>query len=307
MFSQVVLFVDFLLYYAAPKFVAEIDLTKVQPAPTHYIGKDGDERIVDLVFQCPLKNGSGNLMAVIVFEHQSRNLKEIPQKLHKYISAIWDAEKKEGKPLSAPYFIVLRTGKKPYGKAYPAMTDSLPKGSDGKPLGKAVVIEYDVVDLPAWDFDKLIGGAVLRLALGMLHKMTGGKLDEFPEALKPLLEITDEEQMIELTKELLDLVDRAFAIHNRQLDEVMVSTALKPVFKEKEQSMRMTMFEKVEERGKAEAGRNAVLAVLEARFEKVPKKIEKAVLQMNDPIARKSRTVDAATCQSLKEFARCFE
>ena len=88
MFSRTLLFVDFLLHYADEKFIAEVDLKKIQPAPTHYIGKDGDERIVDLVFQCPLKSGDGNLMAVIVFEHESKSLKKIPQKLLKYISAI---------------------------------------------------------------------------------------------------------------------------------------------------------------------------------------------------------------------------
>ena len=123
MFSQLVVFVDFLLFYADQEFVHAIDLTKIAPAPTHYIGKDGGERIVDLVFQCPLKDGQGDLMAVIIFEHQSGSLKEIPLKLHKYISSIWDAEKKAGKPLSAPYFIVLRTAKEPHRRPLPKMAD----------------------------------------------------------------------------------------------------------------------------------------------------------------------------------------
>ena len=71
----------------APQFIKEINLKKITLAPTHYFGKDGKERIVDLVFRCPLKNGGGNLMAVIVFEHQSGSLKKIPQKLLKYIRA----------------------------------------------------------------------------------------------------------------------------------------------------------------------------------------------------------------------------
>jgi hypothetical protein len=88
MFGRLVVFIDFLLFYADQTFVNAIDLEKIAPAPTHYIGKDGSERIVDLVFQCPLKNGQGDLMAVIIFEHQSESLKEIPLKLHKYISSV---------------------------------------------------------------------------------------------------------------------------------------------------------------------------------------------------------------------------
>ena len=107
MFGQIFVFIDFLLHYADQKFVDEIDLNRIVPAPTHYIGGEGDERIADLVFLCTLKDGGGSLMAVIVFEHQGSHLKKTPQKLHKIISAVWTAETKEGKPLSAPYFIVL--------------------------------------------------------------------------------------------------------------------------------------------------------------------------------------------------------
>jgi hypothetical protein len=264
-----------------------------------------------LVFQCPLKDGSGNLMAVIVFEHQSGNLKRIPQKLHKYISAIWDAETKEGKKiLSAPYFIVLRTAKKPHRGAYPTISDSLPKARDGKPLGKMVEIEYDVVDLPAWNFDKLVGGTVLRLALGLLYKMTGENIDEFPEVMSLLRNITDEEQKIELTKELLQFVAKAFQAHHRRLDAAQVSKALNPVFPNKEQTMIKTIFEEREEvaeargeaRGQARGQAKAVLTVLRARFRKVPKKIEEAVLAMSDPIALESLLEHAIDSSTLDEF-----
>ena len=300
-------FADFLLNYADPEFVAEIDETQITSLPTHYIGKDGDERIIDLVFKCPLKNGNGSLMAIIIFEHQSGSLKKIPHKLLKYIAAIWDAEMKEGKPLSAPYFIVLRTEKRPHRGAYPKMSDLLPKGRDGKPLGHVPEIRYDVVDLPAWDFDKLVGGAVLRLALGMLHKMTGGNLDEFPEVLKLLSEITDEEQQIELSKELIDFLDKAFAAHNRELDEKIVSEALKPILKGKERAMIKTMFEKREEigeaRGRAEASRNMVLTALRKKFKKVPKHIEQTILAKSDPIALESLLEHAIDSNTLDEFS----
>ena len=43
MFGRLVVFVDFLLFYADREFVNAIDLSKIEPAPTHYIGKDADE------------------------------------------------------------------------------------------------------------------------------------------------------------------------------------------------------------------------------------------------------------------------
>ena len=316
MFGRVVVFMDFLTNYADPKFVAEIDVKKIQLAPTHYIAEKGDEQIVDLVFQCPLKSGNGSLMAVIIFEAQNNNLKAIPQKLLKYVSAIWDAETKAGKPLSAPYFIVLRTGKKPYrGRVYPKMSDSLPKGLDGKPIGKTVEIEYDVVDLPAWDFDKLIGGTVLRLAMGMLHKMTGDALDEYPKALLPLLEIADEGERIGLSKELMAFIVKAFAAHSRQVDEAALGKAFHPVLRGKEKAMIKTIFDEREDigeargiaKGKAEGKAETLVKVLRARFHRVPKETEKAILAMTDPIALDSWAVHAATCQSMQEFAEALK
>jgi hypothetical protein len=313
MFSRFVVFVDFLLFYADRNFVNVIDLSKIELAPTHYIGKDADERIVDLVFQCPLKDGQNNLMAVIIFEHQSESLKEIPLKLQKYISALWDAEKKAGKPLSAPYFIVLRTAKNPHRGLLPKMVDLLPKDRDGKPLGKLVEIEYDVVDLPAWNFDRLVGGPVLRAVLGILKKMIEGHADELPEAMLPLCEISDEEQKFELTKELLDFAAKAMAAHNRRLDEAILSQTLKPIFKDKEQEMIKTIFDEKYDAGVAvgiekgiEKGIETLQRILTKRLGDVPSAVRDKLHTIHDLDALGQLTDVALDCQSLAEFEQAL-
>ena len=50
-----------------------------------------------------------------------------------------------------------------------------------------------------------------------------------------------------------------------------------------------------------------VLAILEVRFNKVPKGIEKAVQSMSDPIALESLVEQAKACQSLGEFAESLK
>ena len=302
MFGRVVVFMDFLTTYADPKFVAEVDIKQIQPAPTHYIGQKGDERIVDLVFQCPLKNGNGSFTAVIIFEHQSGSLKKIPEKLIRYISAIWNAETKEGKPLSAPYFIILRTGKKPHRRRYPTLADSLPKGQDGEPLGHVPEIKYDVIDLPSWDFDKLRGGAVLRSALMMLHTATGGHLEDFPKALLPLLELP-EGKRIEITKELIDFAAKAFAANSRKLDAATASIAVEPIFRGKGQKMMKTIFEEQQDIGEAKGKAKMVINALRTRFGRVPKDMEQTILAMSDSIALESLHVQAIQSNTLDEFA----
>ena len=67
-----------------------------------------------------------------------------------------------------------------------------------------------------------------------------------------------------------------------------------------------TMVEIWKAEGKAETGRNMVLTVLRARFDRVPQEVESAIRQMNDPIALESWAAQAATCQSMEEFAEAF-
>jgi len=57
---------------------------------------------------------------------------------------------------------------------------------------------------------------------------------------------------------------------------------------------------------KIETARNMILTVLRARFGKVTKVIEREIRQMNDPVALDSWAAQAATCQSLEDFAEAL-
>ncbi|MDR1963874.1 MAG: Rpn family recombination-promoting nuclease/putative transposase, partial [Planctomycetaceae bacterium] len=242
-FGRILVFIDFLLYYADPQFVSNIEISKIDPAPTHYIGLTGDERITDLVFSCPLKNGTAQTRAIIVFEHIGDSLSELPIKLHSYASAIWKTEHKEGKELSALYFIVLRAGEKSLCGHYATLADLLPKDKNGQPIGIVPEIKYDVVDLPEIDLDQLRGSPVLRIGMGVLKKMTEGLEDEFAQALLPLLEIADEKQQTTITKEILDFASKVFAARNKRLRDEDIEKSLQPIFKERTKNMITTIFE----------------------------------------------------------------
>jgi hypothetical protein len=54
---------------------------------------------------------------------------------------------------------------------------------------------------------------------------------------------------------------------------------------------------------KTEARREMILEFLRGRFGNVPKNIERAINQMNDPIALKSLAARTASCKTLEEFA----
>ncbi|MDR3198338.1 MAG: Rpn family recombination-promoting nuclease/putative transposase, partial [Planctomycetaceae bacterium] len=242
-FGRLLVFIDFLQNYADPHFVSNIEINKIYPAPTHYFGLKGDEQILDLVFCCPLKKSNANMKAVILFEHAGSSLKTLPVRLLGLAGTIWWIElKKKQKVLSAIYFIVLRTGKKPRRRRYTQLADWLPKDENGQPIGAVPEIKYDVIDLPAINNDKLCGGTELRLGLGILKKMTEGMEDEFADAMLPLMEIDDAEQQAILTNELLEFTAKVFAARKKRLDAEMIDKALKPIFKERTKPMIMTIF-----------------------------------------------------------------
>ena len=58
-----------------------------------------------------------------------------------------------------------------------------------------------------------------------------------------------------------------------------------------------------EARGKAET----ILTVLRARLRRVPRETERVIGQITDPVALDSWAVQAATCQSLDEFAEAVK
>jgi len=203
------------------------------------------------------------------------------------------------------------------------MSDSLPKGRDGKPLGKVVEIEYDVVDVPARDFRTLLGSPQLRLAIGILNTMLGSREDELPEVLKPLLEITDQELRIELWKELLLFVDKALRAHNRQVDAIMLKKTLEPIFQDEVNTMIKSIFDEKffegksvgiaegeargEARGEIKGKASIVIQILLSRFNRIPKTMGNRLLAIGDPVVLDSLALLALKCESLKEFKNALE
>ena len=97
----------------------------------------------------------------------------------------------------------------------------------------------------------------------------------------------------------------------------MVSDAVKKIIGEKDMS---TFLEQYRAEGKAEGeaigvakgeaigvAKGRVLAILEVRFNKVPKGIKDTVQSMTDAIALESLVEQAKACQSIEEFAESLK
>ena len=97
-----------------------------------------------------------------------------------------------------------------------------------------------------------------------------------------------------------------------EIGRELIVKAFSKILSEKEvDDMTRTMAEELilegEARGKVRGKTEAVLTVLQTRFNRVPKDVEKAIRQMTDPVALDSWTAQAASCQSMREFAEAVK
>jgi hypothetical protein len=187
-------------------------------------------------------------------------------------------------------------------------------------------VDYEVVDLPAFDIDKLLGSPALRTTMGMLKKMTEGTELEFSDALQPLSEIADVEERMSWLKEMINFAAIVFKTHGLRMEKEAVQKAINPILEGRGNNMVMTIFEEKYYEGKAEGKlegkaegklegqaetltefKNGVINVLRTRFHTVPKRVAIAIREMTDITAIQSLIVDAAVCQSMKEFEKTLK
>ncbi|MGL4594422.1 MAG: hypothetical protein ACRCUY_06800, partial [Thermoguttaceae bacterium] len=194
---------------------------------------------------------------------------------------------------------------------FPQLADFFPKDKTGKTFGTVPLIEYDVVDLPAWDFTKLVGKPELRLVLGMLKKMSEGVLDDFPEACLPIREFRTLAEQTEWFRDILPFVAKVFAAHRRKLEIETLNRTAKTVFDERNDNMMLTVFEEAEMRGKAEGkaegeARGEIRGILKTKFGPVPARINERLMKIADVVVLQSLAVTAEESQSLKEFEQAL-
>jgi hypothetical protein len=281
-FSQVWLFIEFLDSFMDYELFSCIDVSNVTLAPTHYVNLGGIERILDLVFFCPFKDRT-DVKIVIIFEHASSNIEKLPVRLLHYASTIWlDESNKGAKILSAIYFIVLRTGKKPYGKPQPQIEDYLPKYANGEIIGFNPMIRYILIDLSEIDEEQLSDKPVLQATLGVLKRVTEGQEEEFKKAMFPLKGVENENRRKLVENIILNFAHKIHIARGKEFTDEDVFEALEPIEGERTEKMVRDIFGELETKGKAIGLQDTVLRRVHKKFTNAPKRIETTIRQISD-------------------------
>jgi len=311
---------DLLIHYpqktADQKAVGLLDLKHLECKSPVAIDKNLVEGRGDLRFATTFKGSKRQSNVFLLLEHQSKIDQDFRFRGLKYIILEYDEFRratKGKKKFPYPIIVVLYHGKVPW-KTLLEMDDLI----ETVPGAETGLLKYPLIliDLSVIPKGKFAGHPALQALLETLQRTSEGKL------IKEFDRITDYFTPIKGDPRSKDWIHSLvrYAMSVMDMGSELIVKAFSKVFSGQEaQKMAMTTAQKLllegeargEARGKAEGraetGRNAVLAVLRARFKRVPKEIEKAVCKISDPIALESWAAQAATCQSLDEFAEAVK
>ena len=314
------LMTDLLVHYPQKdvdrKAVGLLDLKYLKCRSPVAIDKNLVEGRGDLRFATTFKGSKRQSNVFLLLEHQSAIDADFRFRGLKYIILEYDEfrrETKGKKKFPYPIIVVLYHGKVPW-KTLLEMDDLI----EMAPGAETGLLRYPLIliDISVIPKEKFVGHPALRALLETLQRASEGKL------LKEFDRITDYFKPIKgdpRTRDWLHSLARyAMSVTKigTKIGRELIVKAFSKILSEKEaDDMTRTMAEELilegETRGKAkwkaEGKTEAVLTVLRTRFNRVPKDVEKAILQMTDPIALDSWTAQAASCQSMREFAEAVK
>jgi len=301
------LMADLLLYYtqklADQQAVNLLDLKRLECKSPVTIDEQLVEGIGDLRFSTSFKGSKRQSDVYLLFEHQSKIDRRIRVRGLNYIVQTYnqfeETHKGEEK-LPYPVVVVLYHGKIPW-KHLPEM-DDLIEIAPGMMTGllNYQIILIDVSELKPEQFQ---GHPVLQAVLESLQLASKGRLTaEFDRVIGRLTPVKKDPRI----KGWL----RSFARYAMSVTKIgmkigteQIAKAFSKILSEKEANeMAKTMAEELWVGGEVKASREMLLEFLRGKFGEVPQNIERAINQMNDPIALKSLAVRTASCKTLAEF-----
>jgi hypothetical protein len=170
--------------------------------------------------------------------------------------------------------------------------------------------QFDIRHLPGKPETQAVVEAMIRAAEGTFVAGLGSVIGHFKDS-------TLDDRILELIEDIVrycvwmedvtpDAVDKVLSNVVEGQEENKMSQAVKQVRKTFERIARESYVAeaeaKGEAKGEAKAGREIILESIRERFGNVPKTSERAINQMNDPIALKSLAVRTGSCKTLAEF-----
>ena len=315
---------DLLRHYTEPVVAKYVDLDSLKPEPTQNFAKKFQELFKDIAFASHLIDKKGKAEVLIIAEHKSKPGPFVLVQLLAYLMLSWYKRWSDaGRPQSTksfrlplPILVVLYNGKEKWEGELDikSLVSAVPPELERFiPAIEVLFIrlnQFDIRHLPGKPETQAVVEAMIRAAEGTFVAGLGSVIGHFKDS-------TLDDRILELIEDIVrycvwmedvtpDAVDKVLCNVVEGQEENKMSQAVKQVRKTFERIARESYVAeaeaKGEAKGEAKAGREIILESIRERFGKVPKTIERAINQMNDPIALKSLAVRTGSCKTLAEF-----
>ena len=303
-----------------------LDLDGLTIEPTHLTDDVFKDRIADVIYRVPIKETEHHVDFFVILEHKSYNDLWTIFQLWTYVFLVIQQEYRKAENAGDGYVaadyrlppviaIILHHGESRFtGKTeLSELFLQLPEIEKYLPKLQAVLFDLNAIEDDDVPFDPEVPELKLVLmALKIVFRKDAGT------TITMILEELDSVSSDPLLRDIVRMIWYYFASSAKYMehDYSILYDTIKNIVEVEPMS---TMLERAKAEGKAEgraegkvkwkteAKVEAVLAVLRGRFNGIPTEVESAVSQMTDPIALDSWAVQAATCQSIDEFARALK
>ena len=305
---------DLLRHYTDPVVGKYVALDSLKPEPTQNFGKTFQELFKDIAFVSHLIDKKGKTEVLIVAEHKSKPEPFVLLQLLVYLMLSWYKRWNDaGRPQSTktfrlplPILVVLYNGKEKWeGELDLKSLVSVvpPELEPFIPMIKVLFIrlnQFDKKHLPGKPETQAVVESMIRATEGTFVAGLESVIGRFRDS-------TLDKRIGELIEDIFRYCDWVEKVTPDEADK-----AIKNIIKGQEgikmsQAVRKGIWETGYENGVAEgeakASREMLLEFIRGKFGKVPKHIERAINQMNDPIALKSLAARTANCKSFDKFA----
>jgi hypothetical protein len=305
---------DLLRHYTDPVVGKCVDLDSLKPEPTQNFGKKFQELFKDIAFASHLIDKKGKAEVLIIAEHKSKPEPFVLLQLLVYLGLSWYKRWNDaGRPQSTksfrlplPILVVLYNGKEKWEGELDLknLVSSVPP--ELEPFIPAIKVlfirlhQFDKRHLPGKPETQAVVESMIRATEGTFLAGLGSVIGHFRDSTldgRITALITDIFHYCDWVEDVTpDAVDKVIGNIIKGQEGIKMSQAIK-------KGISAIAWEGGRAEGKAELGREMLIEFLQGRFGKVPKNIERAINQMNDPIALKSLAARTANCKTLAEFA----
>ena len=314
---------DFLSYYLPAKIVALLDIDTLELTKDSFVNKELSEYFSDLLYKVDLRDGRA-VYVYVLLEHKSYPEPLIAFDLLRYMVEIWNLllkQAKAGKKLPMIIPVVLYHGRPRWHIAQDFRSLI---ADDGKLERYLPDFHYELCDLSDFEDEEIKGAVVLRVAMLVFKYIFRDELsDRLPAILGLLRELTDKRSGLEYLETVLrylssgtdkvdkdDLRQAAEAalpeIGGKIMSTIAEQWVEEGMHKGLQQGIQQGIHQGMQQ-GVLKAAREAVIDILEVRFDVVPQSIIKAVMEVDDPEVLKRLYRKAARVTSLEEFKQVMQ